>query len=634
MLHLHRRKATHRWGVNALAVAALAAWGLLSQPAPPAHAAEPGVEPPAVTRTLPPGGTATIAKVVHTPTVPPKPDIVLLADTTGSMGSAIANVKVNAADIVTAVSGAQSGAQFAAANYRDAGDAVPFAVDQGLTADPALVQAGVNAWTAGGGGDFAEDGLNALYQLATGAVTFRPDGTRIVVIFGDAPSHEPSNGHTRAEVIAALQAADVRVVAVNVGAGGGLNQGGQIKAVTDATDGVFLDNVPAGEVSDAILAGIQAIEVTVTPSADCDDPLSLSLSPASRTVTSGDDAAFSETVEVDGGAAGGTYHCEVDFLIDGTSRGYVQTLTVHVPGLSVYDVQVNEGAGSVDFTVTLSVPAPFPVSVSYATTTGSAGAADYTAKSGVLTFAPNETLKTVTVPIADDAVDELNETFKLGLSSPSGAGLTDPSGEATIVDNDRDGAFTCSATALNLAGQLAAQANPANSPCVDATAAGPDNTFNAGLVTVKTTGLSASTDLTPDSQSATPAAGDKAVATSAAGSTKITVAGLVTIEVGYINATASATCATGPGGLVPQFAGSSTITNLKINGATVTVGSGPVTIPLVVGSLKLNSTTTTATGVTQQALVLDTLLTDLVIGEAKAGVTGTPTHPAGTPCRA
>ncbi|MFD0598692.1 vWA domain-containing protein [Catellatospora coxensis] len=264
--------------MNALAVAALAAWGLLSQPAP-AHAAEPGVEPAAVTRTLPPGGTATIAKVVHTPTVPPKPDIVLLADTTGSMGSAIANVKVNAADIVTAVSGAQSGAQFAAANYRDAGDAVPFAVDQGLTADPALVQAGVNAWTAGGGGDFAEDGLNALYQLATGAVTFRPDGTRIVVIFGDAPSHEPSNGHTRAEVIAALQAADVRVVAVNVGAGGGLNQGGQIKAVTDATDGVFLDNVPAGEVSDAILAGIQAIEVTVTPSADCDDPLSLSLSP-------------------------------------------------------------------------------------------------------------------------------------------------------------------------------------------------------------------------------------------------------------------------------------------------------------------------------------------------------------------
>lgn len=633
MLHLHRRKATHRWGLSVLTVAALAAAGLLSQPAPPAYAADPGVEPSAVTRTLPPGGSATIAKVVHTPAVPPNPDIVFLADTTGSMSGAIANVKTNAADILTAVVGAQPSAQFAAANYKDVNDTPPFAVNQALTADQALAQAGINAWSIGGGGDTPEDGLNALYQLATGAVTFRPGGTRIVVIFGDAVSHEPSLGHTRAQVIAALQAADIRVVAVNVG-GGGLNQGGQIQAVTDATGGVFLDNVPSNQVADAILAGIQAIEVTVTPSVDCDDPLSVSLSPASRTVTSGDDAAFSETVDVDGEAAGGSFQCEVDFLIDGASRGYVQTLTVHVPGLSVYDVQVNEGAGTVDFTVTLSSPAPFPVSVSYATTTGSAGAADFTAKSGVLNFSPSETLKTVTVPIADDAVDELNETFKLGLSSPSGAALTDPSGEATIVDNDRDGAFTCSATALNLAGQLYAQANPANSPCVDATATGPDNTFNAGLVVVRTTGLSASTDLTPNNQGAAPAAGDKAVSTAAAGSTKITVAGLVTIEVGYISATASATCAAGPGGLVPQFVGSSTISSLKVNGATVTVGSGPLTVPLVVGTLKLNSTTTTATGVTQQALVLDTLLADLVIGEAKAGVAGTPTHPTGTPCRA
>ncbi|WP_230687291.1 Calx-beta domain-containing protein [Catellatospora vulcania] len=619
--------------MSVLTVAALAASGLLSQPAPPAHAADPGVEPSAVTRTLPPGGSATIAKVVHTPAVPPNPDIVFLADTTGSMGGAIANVKTNAADIMTAVSGAQPSAQFAAANYKDVNDTPPFAVNQGLTANQALVQTGINAWSAGGGGDIAEDGLNALYQLATGAVTFRPDGTRIVVIFGDAVSHEPSIGHTRAQVIAALQAADVRVVAVNVGAGG-LNQGGQIQAVTDATGGVFLDNVPANQVADAILAGIQAIEVTVTHSVDCDDALSVSLSPASRTVTSGDDAAFSETVEVDGEAAGGTFQCEVDFLVDGTSRGYVQTLTVHVPGLSVYDVQVNEGAGTVDFTVTLSSPAPFPVSVSYATTTGSAGAGDFTAKSGLLTFSPNETLKTVTVPITDDTADELNETFKLGLSSPSGAALTDPSGEATIVDNDRDGVFTCSATALNLAGQVSAQANPANSPCVDATSTGPDNTLNAGLVTVKTTGLSAGTNLTPDNLSTAPAAGDKAVSTSAAGSTKITVAGLVTIEVGYINSTASATCVAGPGGLAPQFTGSSTITNLKVNGATVTVGSGPLTIPLVVGSLKLNSTTTTATGVTQQALLLDTLLTDVVIGESKAGITGSSTHPTGTPCRA
>jgi hypothetical protein len=36
--------------------------------------------------------------------------------------------------------------------------------------------------------------------------------------------------------------------------------------------------------------------------------------------------------------------------------------------------------------------------------------------------------------------------------------------------------------------------------------------------------------------------------------------------------------------------------------------------------------------VTQQAVVLDTLLTDVVIGEAKANVEGKPATPGGNPC--
>ena len=70
--------------------------------------------------------------------------------------------------------------------------------------------------------------------------------------------------------------------------------------------------------------------------------------------------------------------------------------------------------------------------------------------------------------------------------------------------------------------------------------------------------------------------------------------------------------------------GSSHIASLKINGVSVTVGSAPLTIPLVIGSLRLNSTTTTATSVTQQAVVLDTLLTDVVIGEAKVNIEDNP----------
>lgn len=615
-----------------LSVAALVAGlGLAAFPAP-AGAADPGVEPAVVTVTLPPGGSTDIAKTVHTPTVPPKPDIVFLADTTGSMGAAIGDVRTNAAGVLSTISGAQPTAQFGVAEYKDFNcDATPFKVDQAITGDAAAVQAGINQWVAGGGCDLPEAGLNALFELSTGAVTFRPDGTRIIVIFGDATSHDPSNGHSLTSTIAALQAASVRVVAVNVGA---LDADGQMTAIVNATGGVLLNDVPSDEVSAAILAGIQAIKVTVTPSIYyCDTPLTPTFSPAKVVVSSGDDAHFTETAHVAAGTAAGTYQCVVDFLIDDTSREFFQHLTVVVPGLSINDVAVKEDDGPATFTVTLSAPAPYPVTVNYATSDGSATApADYTASAGAVTFDPGEVTKQISVPIVNDAVDESTENYTVTLSGASGAAITDPSGLGTIFDNDRNGRFSCSATALNLAGLTAARANPADDPCADDHATVASVTLNAGLVTVKSSVLDAQTDLTPDNQGNAPAAGDKAVSTARVDSTKITVGGLTTIELGVINSSASATCTAGPGGLAPAYAGSSSISYLKINGVSVTVGSAPLTIPLVVGSLKLNGTTTTGTSVVQQAVVLDTPLTDVVIGETKADVHGTAVHPSGNPC--
>ncbi|PZF92098.1 hypothetical protein C1I99_22320 [Micromonospora deserti] len=59
--------------------------------AAPAAAAE--VSPPTVDRDADPGTSIPVSKVVSTPAIPPKPDVVLLVDTTGSMGGAIANVR-------------------------------------------------------------------------------------------------------------------------------------------------------------------------------------------------------------------------------------------------------------------------------------------------------------------------------------------------------------------------------------------------------------------------------------------------------------------------------------------------------------------------------------------------------------
>jgi hypothetical protein len=607
--------------------------GLVVLPATTAAAAPPGVTPSTVDVTLGPGQSTTVAKSVTTAAVPPNPDLVLLADTTGSMGGAIANVKANAGEITSDVLGAQPSARFAVAEYKDFTDPFAFRVNQNTTADEAAVQTGINQWTASGGGDAPEAYINALWEIATDEIAFREGSSRIVAVFGDAPSHDPSGGHTLADAIAALQAAEVRVIMVNVGA---IDAFGQATAITEATGGVLLNNVPADQVSEAILAGLGAIEVTVTPTVGaCDDEVEVTNSPASRTVEGGGTATFTETIAAAPGAAPGVYTCSVDYLVNGVSAGYVQSITVRVPGFSVDDVTVTEpnlGTVTATFTVTQSIPGTSATSVRYATSNGTAAApGDYAAASGTLTFAPGQTSKTFDVQVAGDTVDELTENYAVTLSNPVGAGLIDPTGKGTIIDADRDGAFSCTATALRVASVSVARANPANIPCADDSQTVADAGLNAGLIRVGAQALTATTDLTPDDQQVAPEPGDGVHSRAAVETTGISTLGL-TIELGAIESNATVTCVADDGVLKPVFAGNSHVASLRINGLPITVGSAPLTIPLVIGSLKINSQTLVNGVLTQRAVALETPLTSIVIAEAKADIHGTSAHPGGNPC--
>ncbi len=105
------------------------------------------------------------------------------------------------------------------------------------------------------------------------------------------------------------------------------------------------------------------------------------------------------------------------------------------PSLFINDVVVNEAAGTATFTVSLSTASGLPVTVNFATADGSASAADYTATSGALTFAPGVTSQTVTVPIANDAVFEGSESFSVNLSAAVNATIADGTGLGTIADD-------------------------------------------------------------------------------------------------------------------------------------------------------------------------------------------------------
>ena len=144
-------------------------------------------------------------------------------------------------------------------------------------------------------------------------------------------------------------------------------------------------------------------------------------------------------------SARATTDCSADYAAcDALGRkfdGRLSTRTQGPPTLSVADATVEEAEGAtLDFAVTLSRAVTETVTVGYATSNGSAMAgSDYTETTGTLTFAAQETSKTVSVPVLDDAHDEGAETMTFTLSSPSPARvkLADASAQGRITNDDR-----------------------------------------------------------------------------------------------------------------------------------------------------------------------------------------------------
>lgn len=90
------------------------------------------------------------------------------------------------------------------------------------------------------------------------------------------------------------------------------------------------------------------------------------------------------------------------------------------------------------FTVILSAASNAPVTVNYDTANGTAAAgSDYYAQSGVLTFAPGQTAKTISIVVKGDWKREADETFFVNLSNAVGAQLQDSQGVGTILNDDR-----------------------------------------------------------------------------------------------------------------------------------------------------------------------------------------------------
>ena len=111
-----------------------------------------------------------------------------------------------------------------------------------------------------------------------------------------------------------------------------------------------------------------------------------------------------------------------------------------LPELSTGNGSVKEGSGGggMRFAVRLDPASGRTVTVQYGTADVTAtGGSDYTAVSGTLTFVAGATVRTVTVPIVDDALDEPDERFTVSLQAAVNATVATAQGTGTIADNDR-----------------------------------------------------------------------------------------------------------------------------------------------------------------------------------------------------
>ena len=107
------------------------------------------------------------------------------------------------------------------------------------------------------------------------------------------------------------------------------------------------------------------------------------------------------------------------------------------------EYSISEAANTATITVVRTGNTNQTVSVDYKTGDDYARAGlDYTAVSGTLTFAPDETTKTFDIPLLNDALPELNEALTINLSNAAGIDLGLQNTAKVIIEEDDELPFT------------------------------------------------------------------------------------------------------------------------------------------------------------------------------------------------
>lgn len=134
------------------------------------------------------------------------------------------------------------------------------------------------------------------------------------------------------------------------------------------------------------------------------------------------------------------------------------------PTLAIADASANEGTGQggvLNFTVNTSPALDCGFGVGWTTAPGTAGSGDYTAASGTLQFAPQQTSASIAINLVGDSLDEADETLLVNLAAPAWGALADGSAIGTILDDD-----PAPTIGVDQGGCSVAEGNAGSSSCI------------------------------------------------------------------------------------------------------------------------------------------------------------------------
>ena len=194
----------------------------------------------------------------------------------------------------------------------------------------------------------------------------------------------------------------------------------------------------------------QTIALALTGTATKGDDYTISAEPL--VLTAGETSVSATVTAVDDQLDDDAETVVITASHNSTNIGTLQTITITDDDdtriLSIAGTDASESAGNMVFTISVSETSLVPVSVNWATAAilsqNLIEPEDFTVSSGTVTIAAGQTSTTVSVPIANDRIDEPAEIIRVNLDAPGATGVTvglgpsdsDRFAEASILDDD------------------------------------------------------------------------------------------------------------------------------------------------------------------------------------------------------